>query len=48
MAMVSNAMASSIISNVQGKDNASDANNAFYEALCDYVEQNAMVIYAWV
>jgi len=48
MAMVSNAMASSIISNVQGKDNASAANNAFYEALCDYVEQNAMVIYAWV
>lgn len=48
MAMVSSAMANSIISNVQGKDNAVDANNAFYEALCDYVEQNAMVIYAWV
>jgi hypothetical protein len=48
MAMVPNAMASSIVSKVKDIDKASDANDAFYKALCDYVEQNAMAIYAWV
>lgn len=42
------AMANFIISNVQGNTDASAANNAFYNALCSYVEANAQVFYAWV
>ena len=48
MAMVANAMASSIISEVQGCTDPVDANNKFYKALCDYVEANAQVFYSWV
>lgn len=48
MAMIANAMASSIISEVQGSTDAGDANNKFYKALCNYVEANAQVLYSWV
>ena len=48
MAMVANAMASSIISEVQGCTDPVDANNKFYKALCNYVEANAQVFYSWV
>lgn len=47
MAMVASAMASSIIGNINQSSDAADANNKFYKALCDYVEANAQVFYAW-
>ena len=48
MAMTPNGMANAIISSIGQSDNASDANNKFYKALCDYVEGNAQVFYGWV
>lgn len=48
MAMTPNAMANAIIGNIAQSSDPADANNKFYQALCDYVEQNAMAIYAWV
>ena len=48
MAMTPNGMANAIISSISQSDNASDANNKFYKALCDYVEGNAQVFYGWV
>jgi hypothetical protein len=47
MAMTPNGMANAIISSISQSDNASDANNKFYKALCDYVEGNAQVFYSW-
>lgn len=45
--MTPNGMASAIISSVSGSIDATDANNKFYKALCDYVEGNAQVFYGW-
>ena len=45
--MTPNAMASAIISNIGQSSDPADANNKFYKALCDYVEANAQVFYAW-
>lgn len=42
------AMASYIISSVQGKQDATDGINSFYRALCEYVELSAQVFYSWV
>ena len=47
MAMTPNGMASAIISSVSGSTDAYDANNKFYKALCNYVEENAQVFYGW-
>ena len=47
MAMTPNGMANAIIGSVSGSTDASDANSKFYKALCDYVEGNAQVFYAW-
>ena len=47
MAMTPNGMASAIISRISKSADASDANNKFYSALCDYVEGNAQVFYSW-
>ena len=47
MAMTPNGMANAIISSIGQSDNASDANNKFYKALCNYVEGNAQVFYSW-
>lgn len=48
MAMTPPAMANAIKSAINKIDDPSQSINKFYKALCDYVEQNAMVIYAWV
>lgn len=45
--MTPNAMASYIIGQLQGIDNAANAINTFYSALCSYVESNMEVIYSW-
>jgi len=47
MAMVASAMASSIIGSINQSSDPTDANNKFYKGLCDYVEANAQVFYAW-
>jgi len=47
MAMTAEAMANAIISRINKSTDASDANNKFYAALCEYVEGNAVVTYAW-
>ena len=45
--MTPNAMASFIISRIQGENSASNAINTFYSALCDYVESEAEILYTW-
>ena len=47
MAMTSKGMADYIIKKVRNIDTASSAINAFYSALCEYVEDNAEVLYSW-
>lgn len=41
------AMANAIISDIKEIDDPKRANDAFYNALCKYVEANAQVYYAW-
>ena len=48
MAMTPNGMASKIIESVYNCTDAYDANNRFYKALCEYVEENAQVTYSWI
>jgi len=48
MAMTPSAMANAIKSAINKIDKPDQAINKFYKALCDYVESNAQVIYAWV
>lgn len=48
MAMSVSGLADAIKSGNQGKDNPSDALSSFWKAVCDYVEANAEVTYAWV
>lgn len=46
--MTPSGMADYIIQNVKGKTDAGSAINAFYRALCEYVEKNAEVTYSLV
>lgn len=46
--MTSSAMASFVVNNLGGSTNASEANNKFFKALCDYCEQNMQIFYSWV
>lgn len=45
--MTPGAMANHIMSSLQGLTDAGQAMNAFYSALCQYVESNAEVLYSW-
>ena len=45
--MTPDGMANFIISQIQGMTDPGAANNAFYSALCTYVEANMDVTYAW-
>lgn len=47
MAMVASGLANALIGNINKSTNAGDANNKFYQALCNYVEANAQVFYSW-
>jgi len=47
MAMSISGLTEAIKSGNQGKDNPSDALSSFWKAVCDYVESNAEVVYAW-
>lgn len=40
-------MANAIIGSINKSSDAKEANNSFYKALCDYVEENAEVYYSW-
>ena len=47
MALVAKNMANAIISNVAKSTDPNDANSKFYKAVCDYVEGNIEIKYAW-
>lgn len=47
MAMTPSGLASAIIAGVDQLTDPGQANNAFFSAICEYVEQNAEVIYEW-
>jgi len=47
MAMIAEDMADAIIEKVKNSTDADNSMNKFYEALCEYVEENAEVTYSW-
>ena len=47
MAMVASEMAQAVINRVRGCDEPVDTNNKVYEAVCNYIESHAEIIYSW-